>query len=439
MIFSSAEISDIVGGTVVGTPVDIRGATIDSRSVEAGSLFVPIVAERDGHDFIEHALAAGAAAYLTSGPTGVGTAITVDDTERALMALGSAARDRLDGPVIGVTGSVGKTSVKDLVLAGTGTARRAHANPASFNNELGLPLTLLNAPDDTELAVLEMGARGIGHIARLCEIGRPTIGVVTCVAGAHTELFGSLDGVARGKGELVEALPSSGTAVLNADDDRVMAMRARTNAAVLTFGRDGDVRVVDLRLDGAMHPTFGLVTPWGEAELTLRLAGAHMANNAAAAIAAGGAAGVDLGDLVRGVEAARASAWRMEVATTVSGAVVINDAYNANPTSVRAALRALCETAQSRRIAVLGTMAELGDEHAAEHRAVADEAVSAGVRVIAVDAADYGDHVEHVGSIDDAVDRLGQLDADDAVLVKGSRVAGLERLAAVLLSSDRAE
>ncbi len=415
------------------------GASIDSRSISGGELFVPIVAERDGHDFIEAALANGASAYLTSGPTPAGTWIAVADTGRALTELGVAARSRLTGPVIGVTGSVGKTSVKDLLVAATGSARRTHANPASFNNELGLPLTLVNAPDDTEITVLEMGARGIGHIAELCRIGRPTIGVVTRVAGAHTELFGSLDGVASGKGELVEALPSNGTAVLNADDPRVVAMRERTDAGVVTFGIEGDVRVVDLRLDGAMHPTFRVETPWGDAELTLQLAGAHMAFNAAAAIAAGGSAGVALDALVGGLEAARSSAWRMEVASTPGGATVINDAYNANPTSVRAALAALAAADRTRRTAVLGVMAELGDEHDAEHRAVASEAVAGGIRVIAVDADAFGPDAEHVSSITEALDRLGVLGADDAVLVKGSRVAGLERLASVLLGVAEAE
>jgi UDP-N-acetylmuramoyl-tripeptide--D-alanyl-D-alanine ligase len=439
VIFNTAEVADIVGGSAVGATVEIDGASIDSRSLVAGALFVPIIAERDGHDFIEAALTRGAAAYLTSGPVHGGTSIAVDDTARALTMLGVAARERLSGHVVGVTGSVGKTSVKDLLVAAAGSVRRVHANPASFNNELGLPLTLVNAPDGTEIAVLEMGARGIGHIASLCDIGRPTIGIVTRVAGAHTELFGSLEAVALGKGELVESLPADGTAVLNADDHRVMAMANRTSATVLTFGADGDVRVVDLRVDRAMRPTFGLETPWGSVEVSLGLAGAHMATNAAAAIAAGGAAGVGLDDLVRGVEGAVPSAWRMEVGTAPSGATVINDAYNANPASVRAALAALAATERAHRIAVLGVMAELGAEHEAEHVSVAKEATAAGVRVIAVGAHDYGDQVEHVASIAEAAERLGELGADDAVLVKGSRVAGLERLAAILLDDSMAK
>lgn len=444
VIFSTSEVAEIVGGVTRGPICNVDGASIDSRSVAAGALFVPIVAERDGHDFIDSAMAQGAAAYLTAArataePTTVASSVAVSDTADALTELGRAARQKLHGPVIGVTGSVGKTSVKDLLVAALGGVRRVHANPASFNNELGLPLTLVNAPADTEIAVLEMGARGIGHIAQLCGIGSPTIGIVTRVAGAHTALFGSLEGVAQGKGELVECLPPHGAAVLNGDDHRVLAMSTRTKARVITYGISGDVRVFDLRLDGVMRPTFAVATPWGDTEISLGLAGEHMAYNAAAAIAAGGSTGVDLADMKRGLEAATSSAWRMEVDTTTTGATIINDAYNANPASVRAALAALQTSAAPRRSAVLGVMAELGTEHDAEHLAIASEVIAAGVRLIAVDAAAYGPQAEHVDSIEDARTVLGVLGTDDAVLVKGSRVAELERLAAILLEPGDAE
>ncbi len=435
--FMASEIAEIVGGTVVGPDVEVDGASIDSRSIAAGNLFVPIVAERDGHDFIEGATTAGAAAHLSSRPAtshpATATAIVVDDTATALATLGSAARDRLGtAHVVGVTGSVGKTSTKDLIAAAVGAALRVHANEASFNNELGLPLTLLNAPDGTELTVLEMGARGQGHIAHLCSIGRPTIGVVTRVAGAHTELFGSLDGVQQAKGELIESLPRDGTAVLNADDERVMAMASRTSADVITFGLAGDVRPEDLRLDEALRPTFTLNTPAGSAEVRLPIAGAHMAINATAAVAVGLAAGVSLVDLVAGLEGASLSNWRMAVSRSEAGATIINDAYNANPTSVRAALAALRELDCTRRIAVLGVMAELGNEHEAEHRAIADEANAAGIEVIAVDAPAYGSSAIHVSAIPGALMAIGAVDSHTGVLVKGSRVAGLERLAAIL-------
>lgn len=432
MKFRASEIADLVGGDLIGADVDVDGASIDSRSIVEGNLFVPIVAERDGHEFIDTAVAAGAPAYLSDRPPSLGTAIVVADTGEALSLLGMAARNCLTGPVVGVTGSVGKTSVKDLIAAALGGVRRVHANIASFNNELGLPLTLVNAPVDTQIAVLEMGARGRGHVAELCAIGRPTIGVVTRVAGAHTELFGSLEAVAEAKGELVEALPPEGTAVLNADDPLVRGMSTRTAARVLTFGATGDVRVADLTLDALLRPHFTLVTPDGRAQVQLPLAGAHMALNAAAAAAVGIACGVDLADLVNGLETATISDWRMDVSTTHDGTIVINDAYNANPTSVRAALAALGELVAEHKTAVLGVMAELGDEHEDEHRAIAAEATAAGIRVIAVGAAEYGPDVEHVDGVDDALATLGAVGEGHAVLVKGSRVAGLERLAQAL-------
>ncbi len=430
--FTASEVARIVGGELVGTDVDIEGVSIDSRLVTTGNLFVPIVAERDGHEFIPMAFSAGASAHFWSRSakgSGFDASIVVDDNAAALTALGAAARDRLPSPVIGVTGSVGKTSAKDLIAAACSSVRRTHANPASFNNELGLPLTLVNAPNDTEVTIVEMGARGPGHVADLCAVARPTIGLVTRVAGAHTELFGSLEGVAQAKGELIEALPSDGVAVLNADDHRVVAMARRSNAEVVTYGVSGDVRLGAVELDELLRPTFTVATPQGEAQIALPLAGEHMAHNATGALAVALAAGIPLADAVRGLESTLLSDWRMDVSQTPSGALVINDAYNANPTSVRAALASLDALAAERKTVVLGVMAELGDEHEAEHLAIAHEAITSGVRVIAVDAADYGAAVEHVESIDAALAALGEIDGRDAILVKGSRVAALERLA----------
>ena len=228
-----------VGGRLVGDDVEIDGVGIDSRSVGAGQLFVPIVAARDGHEFVSSAVDGGASAYLTAqGPIAGVTApaIEVSETAAALADLGAAMRDRLPDRVVGVTGSVGKTSTKDLLAGVLATTYRTTASEKSFNNELGLPLTLANAPDDTEAVVVEMGARGIGHIDLLCGIARPTVGIITRVEGVHLELFGDIDAVAQAKGELVEALPVDGLAVLNADHQRVAAMADRTDAAVLTFG-----------------------------------------------------------------------------------------------------------------------------------------------------------------------------------------------------------
>lgn len=435
MRFTAGEVAAATEGRLSGPDVDLDGVATDSRQDLAGRLFVPIVAERDGHDFVDDALANGAAAYLTSRTPGPGTAIQVDDTLVALGAVGALARTRLPDRVIGVTGSVGKTSVKDLLAAALAPAFATTASERSFNNELGVPLTLANAPEGTEAAVVEMGARGIGHIRLLCGIARPTVGIVTAVGHVHTERFGTIDDVAAGKGELVEALPTTGTAILNADDERVAAMASRTTAAVVTYGltrADADVTAADVAIDADLRPRFRLRSPWGETDVRLGVRGHHQVGNSLAAAAAALAAGAGLDHVAAGLAATVLSPWRMELQRTPAGALVLNDAYNANPLSVAAALRSLAALDARRRVAVLGTMAELGVVAEHEHRRVATLAASLGIRVIAVAERRYGG--EDVADIEEARSRLGELTAGDAVLVKGSRVAGLERLAELLLA-----
>ncbi|MEQ1704273.1 MAG: UDP-N-acetylmuramoyl-tripeptide--D-alanyl-D-alanine ligase, partial [Ilumatobacteraceae bacterium] len=353
MRFRAETVAAATGGRLHGTDVEIDGVSFDSRSIQPGQLFVPLVAERDGHEFIAGALARGAAAYLTSQPPVGGTAIEVPDTLRALMALAARQRAQFDGPVIGVTGSVGKTSTKDLAWAALAASRRTWANERSFNNEQGLPTTLLNTPDGTEVLMLEMGMRGFGEIAELCAIARPTIGVVTRVAEAHSDRLGGIEGVAKAKAELIEALPAGGTAILNADDPRVRAMRAVSAAPVLLFGEasDADVRVSGVTLDELARASFHLDTPWGSVDVRLGISGRHMAHNAAAALACVGAVG---GDVVAGAAALAdigLTAMRMDVQRTAAGAIVLNDSYNANPTSMRAALDALADLPAQRRLA----------------------------------------------------------------------------------------
>ena len=420
-----------LGGRHEGPDTVVDGASIDSRSVRPGQLFVPVVAERDGHAFLPAALAAGAAAYLTSEPAGGGSAIVVADTVVALQAAGRHARAALTGPVIGVTGSVGKTSVKDLLAGVLSQRLRTAASERSFNNELGVPLTLLNVLDGTEVVVVEMGARDVGHIADLCAIAVPTIGIVTRVAPVHTEVFGTIEDVARAKAELVRALPASGTAVLNAADLLVAAMAGATEAAVVTFGVGGDVQAVDAVLDESLHGRFRLRSPWGDADIALAVRGAHQIENALAAAAAALVCGVSLHDVVVGLASTELSPWRMELATGPDGAAVLNDAYNANPTSVAAALESLAALPAQRRIAVLGVMAELGAGSDEAHAAIGALAERLGIRLVAVLAPAYGG--EDVTSLDQAVAALGPLGPGDAVLVKGSRVTGLERLAECLL------
>jgi UDP-N-acetylmuramoyl-tripeptide--D-alanyl-D-alanine ligase len=440
----TSEVAAATGGRLVGPDVTVSGVAIDSRLVRGGELFVAVVAERDGHDFVPAARAAGAAAVLTSRPAAevlpdadVGTEVTaveVDDTMAALAALGARARQRLDatvdGRVVGITGSVGKTSVKDLLGVALAARWRTVASAGSFNNELGVPLTLLGADEGTEAAAVEMGARGPGHIAELCAIARPAVGVVTRVAAVHTETFGSIDGVATAKGELVAALPAGGTAVLNAADPRVAAMASRTAADVLRFGEGGEVRAEAVSLDDELHPSFRLATPWGEVDVRLAARGRHMVENALAAAAAALACDVPLADVAGALATGTVSRWRMELTTAASGALVLNDAYNANPTSMAAALRALAGLDAVRRVAVLGLMAELGPTSDDDHRAVGALARDLGIEVIAVGVPAYGGTL--VADVEGAVAALDGVGPGDAVLLKGSRVAGLERVAAAL-------
>ena len=438
-MFRATEIAAAVGGTLHGDDIEIDGAAIDSRALRAGQLFVPVRGERDGHDFIDAAQEAGAAAALRSRSASVDhldgfSIIEVDDAELALRSVGEAARGRLRAPVVGITGSVGKTSTKDLLVSISGRSLRVSANEKSFNNELGVPLTLVNADADSELVIIEMGARGAGHIADLCAIADPTIGVVTAVELAHAEFMGGIDGIAAAKRELIEHLPASGVAVLSFDNPLVAAMGDHTDATVVRFGlRGGEVRAVDVTLDDDLRPRFRLESDWGSIDVVQAVRGRHQVGNALAAAAVAFTIGVPLDDIAAGLGAAELSPWRMELRVTPSGARVLNDAYNAGPASMEAALRALAELPAVNHIAVLGLMAELGEESTAAHRRIAEVADSLGIRLLAFGDAEYGADVERVDDVPEALAALGDLTAADAVLVKGSRVAGLERLADALL------
>ncbi len=470
---SLARIAQICGGELRGTLPPMRGAAvvdgevvIDSRRVSPGGLFAAVAGEHaDGHDFAAAAVAAGAVAVLATRPVPV-PSVLVADVPAALAALARFVVDALpDARVAGITGSSGKTSTKDLAAQLAERLGPTVAPAGSFNNEFGHPLTVLRADASTRFLVLELSARGLGHIAYLCRVAPPRYGVVLNVGHAHAGEFGGLDQVARAKGELVEALPSDGVAILNADDPRVLAMAARTQARVVTFGLSDPgaaVRAADVRLDELGRPSFTLLTPAGSALVTLRLHGAHNVPNALAAAALAAELGLGPDDIADGLSAAAArSRWRMEVHRRADGVTVINDAYNANPESVRAALEALAHLMQSqldrggRGFAVLGHMAELGDSSRASHEDIGEFAALvgdsglAGLIAVGQEAAPLLDGAARVRSwpgealaVPDGKAALGllanRLKPGDVVLVKASRAAHLEGVAAQLLEeADR--
>ncbi|RZS82922.1 UDP-N-acetylmuramoyl-tripeptide--D-alanyl-D-alanine ligase [Motilibacter rhizosphaerae] len=462
--WSLADVALAVGGDVRDAPGDpaavpVPGPVVlDSRAAEPGALFVAVRGEHvDGHEFAAAAAAGGASAVLAERPVGV-PAVVVDDSAAALARLASASLQRLPGlRVVGVTGSSGKTSTKDLLAAVLERAGETVATQGSFNNELGLPLTVLRADASTRWLVLEMGARGIGHIAHLCSVAPPQVGVVLNVGSAHVGEFGGPAAIAQAKGELVEALAPDGLAVLNADDLAVSAMAARTSARVVRFGlgAGADVSAEDITLDALARPRFRLRTPSGPAEVLLRVSGEHQVLNALAAAAVGLEAGLSPEDVAEALSSADArSRWRMEVVERADGVTVVNDAYNANPESVRAALKGLAamgraEPARPRRTwAVLGEMRELGDTTREEHDRVGRlavrldisrlVAVGAPARAIALGAeleGSWNGESAWVPDVDTAVALLhDEVRPGDVVLVKASRAAGLERVADALLA-----
>lgn len=436
MRLMAADVAKATNGVLVGQNAHLSGVSFDSRLVRPGQLFVPIVAERDGHQFIADALRAGAGAYLTCREPEGRTAVVVNDTLQALLQLGSWGRAKLDaqvmGRVVGVTGSVGKTSTKDFIAAALGNQLRVCASDKSFNNDQGLPITILNASDDVQALVLEMGMRGFGEISRLCTIARPHIGVVTAVGQAHTDRVGGIEGVARAKAELVQALDTSGTAILNADDERVVAMRQSTKASVLTFGthNNADVKMQSCILDELARPTATAATPWGAVSFSLSVPGMHMAMNALAAIAVAGTMGLDVQLAAASLGEAQLSPMRMSVARLGNGAMLVNDAYNANPSSMAAAMQTLQSMKAKRRVAFVGFMAELANpEH--EHHEIAALAHRLGIELVAVNTDAYG--LQGI-DIAQAVEMCQGLGEGDAVLVKASRIAQLERLVEQLTS-----
>jgi UDP-N-acetylmuramoyl-tripeptide--D-alanyl-D-alanine ligase len=481
------EIADVVGGRPhspdndlgrTGDELITGSVEFDTRKIEKGSLFVALPGERvDGHDFAKQAVDQGAAGVLAAREVDAPAVIVPPVTEAhsrsvaltgdkdgagaaVLAGLAKLARhvvDRLpELKVVGVTGSSGKTSTKDLIAQVLAPMGATVAPPGSFNNELGHPWTVLRADRDTKHLVLELSARGPGHIAHLCAVAPPRIGVVLNVGSAHLGEFGSREGIAQTKGELVEALPEDGLAVLNADDPLVAAMASRTKARVVFVGEDpkADIRATDIVLDEQARAKFHLVTPQGEADVTLGVHGAHQVGNALSAVAVA----LELGATVEQVaqwlgNAQRVSERRMDVRTREDGVTVVNDAYNANPESVRAALKSLASMARAgkqprRSWAVLGMMGELGDSHVSAHDEIGRLAVRLDISrlVVVGDAArpmHQGAHLEGswgeesvlVPDVDAAVALLrDELQPGDVVLVKASKSEALWRVAEELLN-----
>lgn len=455
-------VADLTGGRLHGCTAAEADALLvdgpvvtDSREAGPGSLYVARVGESaDGHDFVPGAASAGAVAALTTREVDGLPCVVVDDEQAAFVALARHLVDsRPDLTVIGITGSSGKTSTKDLLGAVLATDGETVAPVGSYNSEVGVPLTVCRITPRTAHLVVEMGARGIGHVEYLTRIAPPRIGIVLNVGHAHVGEFGSVDAIAQAKGELPAALPADGVAVLNADDELVAAMADRTSARVVLVGEaeGAHVRATEVTVDETGRPSFTVVAPFGTARVDLGLVGRHHVGNALAVIAAAQAAGMTLEQIVPALDAARpASRWRMEVTRRDDGVVVVNDAYNANPDSMRHALKTLAHLGRTRRtIAVLGEMLELGPDAARLHDEIGRLAVRLNISQLYVvgDGAapihhgaslegSFGGESEYVDTVDEALAVLERtVRPGDAVLLKSSRDAGLRWLAQPLVEA----
>ncbi|GIL34072.1 UDP-N-acetylmuramoyl-tripeptide--D-alanyl-D-alanine ligase [Phycicoccus sp. DTK01] len=449
-----AEVVALTSGRLAGVteadavPLLVDGPVVtDSREAAPGGLYVARVGEHaDGHDFAAAAIAAGCVAALTTRPLEDLPCVVVDDTQEAFAALARAVVERSPHlAVVGITGSSGKTSTKDLLGTVLATAGPTVAPVGSYNSEVGVPLTVCRVAPDTRFLVVEMGARGVGHIAYLARMAPPRIGVVLNVGTAHVGEFGSREAIARAKSELPAAVPADGVAVLNADDPAVRAMASVTDARVVLVGEadDADVRATDVVLDAGGRASFTVHTPAGAADVTLGLVGRHHVGNALSVLAVALELGLALPDVVAALGAATpVSRWRMEVTERADGVTLVNDAYNANPDSMHAALEALRRMGEGRRTwAVLGTMLELGPESDALHAEVGADAVAHDVDELLVvgeaaaplaegaSAAGGRTRVRTVADAAEAESLLrAELRAGDVALFKSSRDAGLRLL-----------
>jgi UDP-N-acetylmuramoyl-tripeptide--D-alanyl-D-alanine ligase len=448
------EVARAVGGTLHGTaapgPTVSGPVVIDSREVTTGALFAAIVGERsDGHDFAERAYASGASAVLGSRPVD-GPCVVVDDVVSALTELAKFVRGRLDPLVIGLTGSVGKTTTKDLLSQILEHDAPTVATSRSYNNEIGLPLTILRADEKTRYLVLEMGAGNPGDLTHLAQVARPQLGLVLNVGPAHLRTLGSVENVAKAKAELVQALPPAsrgGFALLNADDEAVAAMARKTLAQVVFYGKDATVQARDVTVDAEGRASFTLHTPAATAPVRLRLYGEHQVANALAAASVAGVLGIATDRIADALSSAvPRSPNRFQMTERPDGVTVIDDAYNANPVSMRAALRTLATMAAGRRtIAVLGEMTGQAEGTARQHAAIGTLTGELGIAslivvgtgegpdTMAAAARDADVPVRAVPDRQAAIDLLQEsLRPADLVLVKASSELGLSAVAAAL-------
>ncbi|MDI3262897.1 MAG: UDP-N-acetylmuramoyl-tripeptide--D-alanyl-D-alanine ligase [Fulvimonas sp.] len=439
-----ADIAAWTHGRLLGADAEIAGVAIDTRTLRPGELFVALRGERaDGHAFLAEALARGAAGALVEHPVDVALPqVLVDDGVRALGQLAGAVRARRATRVVGITGSNGKTTVKTLAAAILSRHGRTHVNAGNYNNEIGLPLTLLAMPADAEYAVLEMGAGKPGDIAYLAAIARPEIGLVNGVAPAHLERMGSLEGVAQTKGALYQALPADGVAIINADDAFAGYFAGLAGARrTLRFGLGQAVEIgADIRTLGVHGSRFVLRTPQGEAEVELPLPGRHNVANALAAASIAQALDVSLATIVEGLAQTPAVAGRLRAVPMPGGWTLIDDSYNANPGSTGAAIDTLALAAGERWL-VLGDMAELGRDARALHADIGARAKAAGIErlftvgplaraaaeAFGAGAAHYTDQPALIAAL-----RSG-LREGVTCLVKGSRSSAMERVVEALV------
>lgn len=438
MHITASEVASVAHGTLVGLDCEASGIAFDSRTLRHGQAFVALGGEADGHDYLLSAAAAGASFAIVQRGKSIDAlpCVEVDDCDAALTAIGRHCRDRLtsilDGRVIGITGSVGKTSTKDLVLAVLKSQfANAHGPEKSLNNDIGVPVTIINAPDACDALVLEMGMRGLGEIARLCDVGQPQIGVITEVGDAHSERVGGIEGVVRAKAELFMALPPSGVAIVNSDSVNAMKTVHGISARVMTFGSSetASVRWEIVSVDERGCCTVRFTTGDQSAVGVVPLPGVHMASNAASAVAVGITCGIGITECVEALSHAQSASQRMQWVIGQNGVRILNDSYNANPMSVAAALRTVAETPAKQRYAVLGVMAEVLHSDVA-HQEISTLCGQLGIELLALETDLYGTGLL---SLTDVANTLRGLDSNAVVLVKGSRVAATERVVQALL------